>query len=305
MKKILILANSSSGLYEFRGELIQRLIEEGYGVCASLPELEYKEKLDKIGCKTKHTPFDRRGINPLKDLDLLRHYISLIKEVRPVCVLTYTIKPNIYGGMVASLLKVPYLANITGLGSALEDGGFVGNAAKTLYRKGLKKARRVFVQNEYNRDFVLKRRIVSQGQIELLSGSGVNLAHFTPLDYPEKPCFLFIARILKEKGIDYYLSVAEKIHKEEGGNVRFIVLGACDKDYEPALKRLMEKGVIEYYGKVPDTRPYLKEAQCQIHPSFYAEGMSNVCLEAAACGRPVITTDHPGCRDTIIDQETG
>ncbi len=302
--KILILANSSSGLLEFRGELISALKDRGYEVAASLPETEEKKRLEELGCKVIHTPFARKGMNPFKDLALLNTYRSLIRREAPLAVLTYTIKPNIYGGMASAGLKVPCFANITGLGSALENSGPLGKLATFLYREGLKKDAVVFVQNASNRDFVLKKRLAAPEQVVLLPGSGVNLSHFAVKEMPEKSGFLFVSRVMKEKGIEEFLKAAQNLKKEDPG-IGFTVLGACEEDYTERLKRLKEQGIIEYPGKVPDTRPYLDKAQCQVHPSFYSEGMSNVCLEAAASGRAVITTDHPGCRETVKDKETG
>ncbi len=303
-KRILILANSSSGLYEFRGELILALLREGYTVSASLPETEEKERLERLGCRVILTPFERRGMNPLKDLALYREYRKLLKTEKPFLVLTYTIKPNAYGGLACRRAGIPYLANITGLGSALESGGLIGAAAAFLLKRGLKAASAIFVQNRMNLEFVLKKGLGKKGQVRLLPGSGVNLERFSPLAFPEKTGFLFVSRVMREKGIEEFLSVAEKI-KAENKKIKFTVLGACEEDYSERLKRLSAQGVIEYPGKVPDTRPWLKEAQCQIHPSFYSEGMSNVCLEAAASARAVITTDHPGCRETVLDGVSG
>ena len=337
-KRILILANSSSGLLEFRGELIKALSEQGYEVSASLPELEEKERLEKLGCRVIHTLFARKGMNPFKDYGLLRTYKRLVKENRPAVVLTYTIKPNIYGGMACAALKVPCFANITGLGSALENPGLLGKLAAFLYRMGLKKDAVVFVQNPSNREFVLNRRLAKEEQVRLLPGSGVNLEHFALLPFPsdveglpdassaqaapdsreltgtgtsprfgtetEAAGFLFVSRVMKEKGIEEFLTAAKKLKAEQPQHT-FTILGACEEDYSEQLAGLVHSGVIEYPGKVPDTRPYLEKAQCQVHPSFYSEGMSNVCLEAAASGRAVITTDHPGCREAVVEEVSG
>ncbi len=243
-------------------------------------------------------------MNPLQDLALYREYCRLVRRGKPSAVLTYTIKPNIYGGMACAALKVPCLANITGLGSALENPGLLGKLAAFLYRMGLNKDAVVFVQNPSNRDFVLNRRLAKEEQVRLLPGSGVNLEHFALLPFPEETGFLFISRVMKEKGIEEFLDAAKKL-KAEQPQLTFTILGACEEDYAGQLAGLVHSGVIEYPGKVPDTRPYLEKAQCQVHPSFYSEGMSNVCLEAAASGRAVITTDHPGCREAVIDGVSG
>ncbi len=271
---------------------------------ASLPELEEKERLEAIGCSVTLTPFERRGMNPMKDLALRRAYRRLVEQLRPRAVLTYTIKPNAYGGEVCAKHGIPYFANVTGLGSALEGGGVVGAVAVTLLKIGLKRARRVFAQNEYIRTFLLEKGIATADQLCLLPGSGVNLRAFAATPMPEKPGFLFISRVMREKGIEEFLAAAEAL-KAEWPEATFTVLGACEEDYTERLRSLAARGVIAYPGKVPDVRPYLEASQCLVHPSFYSEGMSNVCLEAAASARAVVTTDHPGCRETVTDGVSG
>ena len=165
--KVLILANSSSGLYEFRGELILALRREGCEVAASLPETEEGERLERLGCRVIYTPFERRGMNPLKELSLFREYKRLLDKEKPDIVLTYTIKPNAFGGLACRKRGIPYLVNITGLGSALESGGPVGRAVSFLLKRGVKGAYAIFVQNTMNREFVLNRRIGKQEQVKL------------------------------------------------------------------------------------------------------------------------------------------
>ncbi|MDD3368257.1 MAG: glycosyltransferase family 4 protein [Lachnospiraceae bacterium] len=333
MKKILILANSSSGLYEFRQELIEALRTE-YTIFASLPDRDMVEELEKLRCHVFHTEMSRRGMNPIEDLKLLREYMRIIREVKPSVVLTYTIKPNVYGGLACQICKVPYLANITGLGSALENGGWLQKVALFLYRIGLKKADTVYLQNTYNEAFVIEHHMADQAKKVLLPGSGVNLKRFPVLPFPvpklqeelppwgldeeelakwkaEQPeiwedntGFIFISRIMREKGIDQFLEMAENI-KKRYSDTEFMILGACDEEYLDRIKALGKQGIVRYYGKVKDVRRYIARCQCLVHPSFYSEGISNVCLEAAASGRMVITTDHPGCRETVEDGKTG
>ena len=303
MAKILILANSSSGLYGFRNELVVKLLEQNQ-VYVSLPDDTNNKELKEEGCILYHTPINRRGMNPIQDIGLFRAYRKLLKEIRPDVVLTYTIKPNVYGGLACRMEKIPYIANITGLGSALENGGPVQKIALLLYKMGLKKAGCVFLQNEFNLTFFEKHRITKAPK-RLIPGSGVNLSRFQVKPMPKDTQeFVYIARVMREKGIEEYLSAAGKV-KETYPDAKFHILGYCEEAYEEILKRAQDDGVIIHHGSVKDVRPYLYGVQCLIHPSFYPEGMSNVCLEAAACGRAVITTKRSGCKETVEDGVSG
>ena len=302
MSKVLILANSSSGLYGFRNELVVELLKK-YEVYASLPDRTNNEELESEGVKIIETPINRRGMNPLEDLKLFRTYLAIIKQTDPDVVLTYTIKPNVYGGMACRIKKVTYLSNITGLGSALENPGILQKLTKIMYKTGLKNAQTVFFQNSYNLGYFNDNKLCKAQKV-LLPGSGVNVERFSVLPWPEdKTGFVFISRVMKEKGIEEFFECAKTV-KSKRDDVEFHVLGYCEEGYEGTLKELNDKGVIIYHGSVLDVRPYLAQVKCIIHPSYH-EGMSNVCLEAAACGRAVITTDRPGCRETVIDGESG
>ena len=305
--KILILANNDIGLYNFRKELIERLIEEKNEVYISLPYGERIKDLEKIGCKYLNTEVDRRGTNPIKDFKLLITYKKIIKKIIPDIVLTYTIKPNIYGGIVCRLKKIPYICNITGLGTATENSSIIQKIIFRLYKIALKNVKCCFVQNEENLKFLRKNKFTSEEKYKLIPGSGVNLNHFKLLSYPnenDKIKFLFISRIMKEKGIEQYLETAKYI-TEKYKNTEFHILGFCEQQYEEKLKRLQEEGIIQYHGMQKDVVPYIKECSCLIHPSYYPEGMSNVLLEASASGRPVITTNRSGCKEIVEDGKTG
>lgn len=297
--KILILTNLDVGLYNFRKELLERLVEEKHEVIISLPQGELIPNLQAIGCKFIQTEFNRRGMNPLDDIKLLMKYRSILKAVKPNIVLTYTIKPNLYGGMACAALRIPYVANITGLGTAVEQPGLLQKGLLFLYRYALRRAQRVFCQNQ-DIELFLKRHHIAVDKLALLPGSGVNLERFNVLPYPgdERIEFVFISRIMKEKGIDIYLKAAEVI-KSKYPNTVFHVCGFCEQDYEQTLQNMDNQGVIVYHGMMRDIREILKDTHCTIHPSYYPEGVSNVLLESAACGRPVITTNRAGCREII------
>lgn len=303
--RILILANNDVGLYKFRRELLVRLVENNE-VFICLPDGEFVSELQKLGCVfLVCSLLDRHGTNPIQEIKLLAFYKKVVSEVNPDVVFTYTIKPNIYGGIVCSQKNIPYVVNITGLGTAVENSSILQKITLTFYRIGLRKAQKVFFQNSENRDFMLKHGAV-KGAYDLLPGSGVNLTKFSVLDYPagEKTEFAFISRIMKEKGADQYLEAAEYI-REKYPDTLFHVCGFCEQDYEARLKDLHENGIIVYHGMVKDVREVLEHVHCTVHPTYYPEGISNVLLESSACARPIITTNRAGCREVIDDGVNG
>ena len=267
--------------------------------------------MQQIGCHFIETEISRHGVNPFTDLKLLSRYVAIIKTVKPDIVFTYTIKPNVYGGFACQLCKVPYVANVTGLGTAVENGGVLQKITLALYKTGLRKAKKVFCQNQANLDFMVRHEVV-KNNYALLPGSGVNLQRFAPILYPTE-CdgihFVFISRIMREKGIEQYLDAAVYFssHPEvtQGRRVIFHVCGFCEKEYQGKLDELVANGTVVYHGLVRDVREILKNIHCTIHPSFYPEGISNVLLESCASARPIITTDRSGCRETIDNGVNG
>ena len=303
--KIMILANSDTGLYKFRRELLEELVKQ-HEVCICLPDGDFVSAMVEIGCKFIRCDFlERRGKNPLKEAKLISFYKKILKQEKPDIVFTYTIKPNIYGGMACKSLGIPYVANITGLGSAVENPGIMQKVTLTLYKIGLKDAQKVFFQNTENRDFMLGKKVVN-GAYDLLPGSGVNLSQYKEYPYPagETADFVFIARIMKEKGIDQYLDAAKVIRKKYP-ETRFHVCGACKEEYKEKLEKLNEDGTIIYHGKVKNMVEVYQKMSCTIHPTYYPEGLSNVLLESSATGRPIITTNRAGCREVIDDGVNG
>lgn len=304
MGKILILANNDIGLYKFRKELIEELLKDNQ-VFISLPNGEFVKELVNMGCEFIDTNISRRGTNPITDLRLMFEYKKMLNRVKPDVVLSYTIKPNVYGGMMCRLTKTPYIANITGLGTAVENGGVLQSITIFLYKLALKNASCVFFQNHENAEFINKKGII-KGKQRIIPGSGVNLDHYEVLDYPEDGIinFLFISRVMKQKGIDQYLDAAKYI-KEKYPNTQFHILGFCEESYEVKLKAMHNKGIIQYHGMQSDVREFHKISHCTIHPTFYPEGMSNVLLESAASARPIITTNRSGCREIVDDGVNG
>lgn len=305
MGKVLFLVNHEVVIYNFRLELVERLLELGHEVVISSPPGERIDALVAMGCRHVPITLSRHGTDPVQELKLLQSYKKLVREEKPDMVFTYTIKPNIYGGMACAGLGVPYVANITGLGTAVEHDGIMQKLTVLLYRRAFRKVQRVFFQNEENRQFFESRKLAA-GKHALLPGSGVNLERFSVLPYPgdETAEFVFISRIMKEKGIDQYLEAAKAIRKKYP-NTRFHICGFCEEAYEEKLERLHEDGVIIYHGMVRDVKQVIAKTHCTVHPTYYPEGLSNVLLESAACGRPLITTDRSGCREVIDNGVNG
>lgn len=303
MKKIIILANSDVGLYKFRRELLERFVKE-YEVHLILPKGVFVDDMIHMGCVFHSIELCSRETNPIHDLKLLKKYKSLIREINPSMVFTYTIKPNVYGGIACASLGVPYIANITGLGTAVENSGVLSMITTYLYKYALRKAQKVFFQNQTNLEFMKKKKIVKDNY-QLLPGSGVNLQQYHPLPYPNDDDihFAFIARIMKEKGIDQYLEAAEYISKKYP-NTRFHVCGESSVEYKNILEHKYNNCVI-YHGAVKDMVTIYEMISCTIHPSYYPEGMSNVLLESCASARPIITTDRPGCKEIVDNGVNG
>lgn len=305
MKRILMLVNHDVDLYTFRMELIERLLEDGHQVIISCPYGTCIDEFVAMGCEYYDIKINRHGLNPVQELTLLNTYRKLIRDVHPDIVLTFTIKPNLYGGIFCRVKNIPYIMNITGLGTAVEGSGLLQKSIIHVYRCAAKKAQCIFFQNAENMAY-FERCHVSGVRSALLPGSGVNLERFSLEDYPsqERIEFAFISRIMKEKGIDQYLDAAKYIRVKYPNTV-FHVCGFCEQNYEGQLTRLDEDGVIVYHGMVKDVRQVLKDVHCTVHPSSYPEGMSNVLLESLASGRPIITTGRAGCREAVDDGVTG
>jgi glycosyltransferase involved in cell wall biosynthesis len=305
MKKVVILSNHHAYTYNFRKEIIQRLIDENYKVYVVLPYGEKVELLKEMGCEFIDLPLDRRGMNPVTDLKLLMNYHKIIKQIKPDAVLSYTVKPNIYGGIVCRFLDIPFFPNVTGLGSAVENDSFIQKILLQMYRFAYKKASCIFFQNDDNQQFFQKKKVAIKNS-RTIPGSGVNTKYFSLIPYPSDETieFVFISRIMKEKGIDQYLEAAEFI-KRKYPNTKFHVLGFCEENYEQRLQELQKMGIIHYHGMQNDVREFHKISHCTIHPTYYPEGMSNVLLESAASGRPVITTNRSGCREIVEEEING
>ena len=304
MSKILFLVNHATTLCHFRTELVDALLTDGHEIVISSPYDLRLEPFREKGCELRDISLSRHGTDPIRELQLIAAYKRLLKSVRPDAVLSFTIKPNIYGAIACRKYGIPILPNITGLGGALENGGLIRAVTLFLYRYAFRKTHTVFFQNTENLRIFQKHRIL-RGRYVLLPGSGVNLTRFTPLPYPPQDTvkFLFVGRITAAKGIREYLSAA-KFLQDAHTHVEFHICGACEDGYRPLLDQAVQDGLIHYHGEVSDVRTLLQTVHCVVLPSYH-EGMANALLEAAASARPVIASDIPGCRETFDDGITG
>lgn len=303
--RVLVLSNFGMGLYKFRKELFQELIFRGHEVFISSPYDVYIPLLKKLGCKYIETKLDRRGTNPIVDLKLLVSYIKIMKQIKPNIVLSYTIKPNVYGGIACRISKVPYLPNITGLGTSIEYAGLMRKITLCLYKIALKNAKCIFFQNEPNRQFFIDKKII-KSRSKVVPGSGVNLDQYKYVEYPsdEKNIrFLFIGRIMKAKGIDELLEAAKQV-KEINKNVEFHIVGFCEEEYSEKLSALNDSGIICYHGRQDDVHKFINDSHAIILPSYH-EGISNVLLESAASGRPILASNVTGCKETFDEGVSG
>lgn len=275
----------------------------------SCPYGEKLELMKDIEYEYIDTQIDRRGTNVFSDFKLFIHYFNFLRKYKPDIVLAYTAKPNVYGSIAASWLKIPYLNNVTGLGSVIKKQGFIKKLIMFLFKTAFKKSSCIFFQNEENMELARTQGLV-QGEYHLIPGSGVNTKRFKLLPFPSESeviVFNYIGRVLKDKGIDDYIEAAKRI-KTKYINTEFNIIGfiePTEMHYANKLRDLQEKGIIIYRGSQKDIRPFISRSHCTIHPSTYGEGMSNVLLESASSGRPIITTDVAGCRETLDDGITG
>lgn len=302
-QKILILTNHSYMLYRFRKELIEELMKNNE-VVLSMPFVGHHDDFMNMGLRCIETKLERRGINPFTDFSLMRFYKKILKEENPDLVITYSIKPNIYGGLMCTKLKIPFYANVQGLGTAFQKKG-LAQFVTLLYKTAFRKVQTVFFENQVNADEFINRKIIPVEKETVLNGAGINLQTYEYKSYPNNypPRFLYLGRIMKEKGMDELFEASEMLHSD-GEKFILDLVGFFEDEYKEKVDQLVEQGIVEFHGFQEEPRPYYAKADCVVMPSYH-EGMSNVNLEASATGRPVITTDIPGCRESVEDGITG
>lgn len=305
-KKIMILSNDSGGLVSFRKELIEELLKRNIVVSIMTPFTFRVDELKSMDIKIFKSSLNRRGVNPIKDFRLIIQYWNVFRKERPNTIITYTIKPNIYGGIVCRLLKIPYVSNITGLGTAFQKQGFLKKIVTFLYKLGLKKADVVFFENVENLNIFLDYNIIKKEQSYLLNGAGVNLKKYQSAEYPKMndvTKFLFIGRVMQEKGINELLKAMNRLNNERAHCI-LDILGDYEEDFSTIIKEYEKCGWLFYHGHIEDVRPFIERCHCFVLPSWH-EGMANTNLECAAMGRPIITSNIHGCKEAVIENVSG
>lgn len=303
--KFLVITNHSYMLWQFRRELITALQERGE-VVLSMPFVGHERDFMSMGCRCIDTPFERRSINPITDGRLLLTYRQILLREKPDMVITYSIKPNIYAGFLCGQMGIPCCVNVQGLGTAFQKEPIATLVTK-MYKVALKKVKAVFFENGSNAREFVERGILPADKPIVLQGAGVNISSYALQPYPPEDHgirFLYLGRIMREKGIDECFSAAEAIKKMYGDRVQFELVGFFEDAYREKVEQLVSDGVVTFHGFQVDPRPYYAASHCVVLPSYH-EGMSNVLLEAAATGRALITTDIPGCREAVEDGVTG
>jgi len=308
MKTILILANDETTIYNFRRELLRRLVQEKYRVVVCFPEGGKTQNIIDIGCEFLDIVISRHGINPVNEIKLLLEYRRILKAVKPDLVLTYTIKPNIYGSLACQLAKVPYINNVTGLGSVFAKRKALQKFLLFLQKRAYKQSNCVFFQNKDNYLFFQNKGIVT-GNMRHIPGSGVNLGLHKFEEYPPEGAmlkFITVSRVRADKGFNELFEAAKRI-KCKYGQVEFHVVGWFEEQvYESIVQQLVNEKILIYHGikSQEEVHYFIKECHCLVHPSHH-EGMANVLLEGAACGRPVIASAIPGCQEAFEEGISG
>ena len=311
---IALFTNNDDDVYCFRKELIEALIADGYEMLISCPDGPKFELMKDIPYIYDNPDIDRRGTNPVKDFVLLMHYRKLFKKYRPAVVLTYTAKPNVYASIAAHWMGIPVINNLTGLGSVVNESGMKQAFIMWLFKLAYQKSACMMFQNATNMQVAIDQGMV-KGDYKFIPGSGVNTDRYPLQPYPagsdgkegEPIVFNYIGRVLHDKGVDDYIEAAKRI-KAKYSQTEFNMLGFIEPTeihYEEDLRILGEQGIVHYRGSQKDVKPWVARAHATIHPSTYGEGMSNVLLESASMGRFIITTNNPGCQETLEHEKTG
>lgn len=309
---VLLTGNTAFKLANFRSGLIRELIEQGIRVTALVPICDRVVELEEMGCEVIPLRVNRKGLAPHQELMLFLKFWRIFSVKRPDVILSYTVKNNIYGALAARSLGIPFLPNITGLGTAFGKTGLLNRVVVSLYRLAFRGVPAVFFQNSEDKNLFLLNGIVKPNQVRTLPGSGVDTKSFEPALLPgknEKTTFLMVSRLIYDKGVVEYVEAAKELRSVFPA-IRFQLLGPFDFGNSGAIDRdLVEDwvrdGTIEYLSEVVDVRPVLKMADCVVLPSYYREGVPRSLLEAAAMARPILTTDAPGCRQVVEHGVTG
>lgn len=308
--KIAVVLNTSWNIYNFRKGLINSLMDKGNQVITIAPKDKYTYKLVEMGCRHEPVKMDSRGANPLKDFLLILELYWIYKKVRPDVILHYTIKPNIYGTIAASMLGIPVINNVCGLGTIFLKDNAVSRVAIALYKFAFRFPKKIFFQNEDDKNLFVKRKIVSEKISGLLPGSGINFNDFPPGKtlVNKRFTFLLISRLIYDKGILEYIEAIDRL-KKEGINANFQLLGQIDEKHKRGIpskiiQEWIEKNQVEYLGTTEDVKPFIENSDCVVLPS-YREGTPKSLLEAASMAKPIVATNVPGCNNIVKDGKNG
>lgn len=308
--KVAIVLNTSWNIYNFRMNFVKALLAKGYEVHTIAPKDDYTHYLTEAGCIHHKIRMDSRGANPIKDSALIVELYSIYRKVRPDIILHYTVKPNVYGTIAASLLRIPVVNNVCGLGTVFLKNNLVSKIAILLYKLTFKFPKKVFFQNPEDLQLFLDKKLVPVHSADLLPGSGIDLEKFSPLEFNRNKSFTFlmISRLITDKGVLEYIEAVKKL-KAKGMDARFQILGAKDPQHKRGIKtkvidEWIKSETIEYLGTTDDVRHFISKADCIVLPS-YREGTPRTLLEAASSSKPIIATDVPGCHNVVTHNSNG
>ena len=310
MKKVAIVINTSWNIFNFRLSLIKALQARGMEVYAIAPPDEYSPRLEEAGCHFIPIKMQASGSNPLQELKTIQKLYGIYKEIQPDVVLHYTIKPNLYGSLAARALGIPCFSNVSGLGTAFLNNSSVAKIARQLYRFSFRFPQKVFFQNKDDQALFFRLKLVKPEITEVIPGSGIDTARFCPNEQTPNSSFTFLvlARLIYDKGIAEYVEAA-KILKGKGLKAHFQLMGTPDPGHRrgiptETIHRWKKEGIVEYLGTTDDVLPYIRQADCIVLPS-YREGTPRTLLEAASTGKPIVTTDVPGCNNVVQNGANG
>lgn len=309
--KVAIVLNTSWNVYNFRMGLIKALQDHDHEVIVIAPEDEYTPKLVEAGCAFHRVKMDSRGANPIKDFALIFELYGIYKKAKPDVVLHYTIKPNIYGTLAASLLKIPAVNNVCGLGTVFLQKNMVSRVASFMYKFAFRFPKKVLFQNDYDQRLFIKNKLVDKKITDVIPGSGIDVNKFKPngIDHTnDKFTFLLVSRLIHDKGILEYIDAIKKL-RSSGVDAKFQLLGGKDIEHkrgisEEIIQEWIDSNIVEYLGKTDDVKTYLEKADCVVLPS-YREGTPRTLLEAASSAKPIVATDVPGCNNVVAHNYNG
>jgi glycosyltransferase involved in cell wall biosynthesis len=308
--KIAVVLNTSWNIYNFRMNFVRQLMAQGHEVHTIAPVDDYTQQLREAGCIHHAIKMDSRGANPIKDSALILELFLIYKKVRPDIILHYTIKPNVYGTLAASLLKIPVINNVCGLGTVFLKENLVSAVAILLYRVSFRFASKVFFQNPDDMNLFVNRKLVPAESVDLLPGSGIDLNKFKPAEFKrnKKFTFLLISRLITDKGILEYIDAVKSL-KASGFDAHFQLLGPADPEHKRGIKldvinEWVKSDTVEYLGSTNDVQKFIHNADCIVLPS-YREGTPRTLLEASSSSKPIIATDVPGCNHVVKNYHNG